>query len=831
MKFLIIGGVAAGASAAARLRRLDENAEIVLLERGKYVSYANCGLPYHLGGVIPRRESLLVASPEKFHDWYRIDVRTESEAISIDRAQKIVRVQRADGSAYDESYNRLLLATGSSPIPMRLPGSNDSRIHALWTVPDMDEIQQILASGAKRAVIVGAGFIGLETAENLRERGLKVTVVELAPQVLPTMDASMSTPIAQELVSAGISLRTGRKVTAFEHAGTALFAQLDDGEKLAADLVILSVGVRPNSELAAAAGLEVGPRGHVLVGADQRTSDPAIFAAGDVVEVFDPLTNGKTAIPLAGPASRQGRIAAENMVSGVSEALASTFADTRYPGSFGAAILKVGRLAAGSVGLTQRRLRQLEIPHKKICLHPAASASYYPGSAPLHVQLLFAEDGKILGAQIVGTKGTDKQIDVFTEAMRAGLTVFELATQEFAYAPPFLTAKAPANYAGMIASNVLKGLTKTIDAESFSAEGTSPENVQFLDMRQPEEFELGSIPGAKNLPLPELRDRLNELDPNQEYVTFCAVGLRGYLGERILRQRGFRVRNLTGGFASWKMAHPAPASLTPSASPEPRLEVPANPVSDAQTVPARELDVRGIPCPGPIVRLKKEMDALPDGAAIRLQAAATFLPDLKAWTRSNGHSIQNLFEEGDSLTALLQKKGAFSVSQTSSPTLTAAGTPAEESAAIVLFSNDLDRAMAALIIACGMASAGRKTGIFFTFWGLSVLRKNPAPPTRKSFVSRLFGWMLPKGSQKLSLSKMNFGGLGTAMMKTIMKSQNVAALPELIEQARALGVRFVACEMAMNVMGITRDELIEIDDVAGVASFVEMAKGGNTLFI
>lgn len=800
MKVMIVGGVAAGASAAARLRRLDETAEIILLERGAYISYANCGLPYHLGGVIPKRDSLLVMPEAKFKAWFNIDIRTQSEAVSIDRNTKSVTVRKSDGTEYTESYDKLLLATGSSPIVPSMPGSDDDRILPFWTIPNMDSIAGRVGQGAKNVVIVGAGFIGLETAENLAERGLNVTVVELMEQVLPTIDREMATPLAQELSSLGIALKLGCKVASFEKSGDTLSVVLDSGEKIPADLVVMSIGVKPNSELAKAAGLELGARGHIKVDEFMRTSDESIYAAGDAVEVFDPVTDGVTAIPLAGPANKQGRIAADNMAGGKS----------RYLGSIGTAVLKVGSLNAASVGLTERRIKQLGLDYEKIYLHPGSNASYYPGSNQLHIKLLFAPDGKILGAQIVGGKGVDKRIDTIAGAMRSRLTAAELGTLELAYAPPFNSAKDPVNFAGFIAENVLSGNSKVVHSDNI------PSEALLLDVREPAETELGVIPGSITIPLGKLRSRLNELDKSKEIVVLCQVGLRGYLAERILRQNGFNVRNLSGGYLTWKYFHPAPfvpAERTPVTA--------CRPVADC-----RELDVRALACPGPVVRLKNEMNALAPGESIKLLAPTSFSSDLLAWAKSSGNEVVNMEKKVDYLEAVVRKGGTSPAARDESPAVSAHG------AAIVLFSNDFDKAMAALIIACGMAASGAKVGIFFTFWGLSVLRKNPAPAVKKTLISRMFGWMLPRGASRLALSKMNMGGMGTLMMKQVMARENVLTLPELLAQARQLGVRFVACEMAMNVMGITREELVEVDDVAGVASFVEMAKNSNnTLFI
>ena len=794
MKTVIIGGVAAGASAAARLRRLDESMEIVLLERGDYISYANCGLPYHLGGVIPERDSLLVMPEKKFKAWFNLELRTKNEVIAVNRQAKNVTVRRADGSEYEESYDKLLLATGSSPVAPSLPGADDSRIHSLWTIPDMDALGALVKEGAENAVVVGGGFIGLEAAENLRERGLHVTVVQHSGHVLPSVDREMAYLLGAELAANGVDVRLNSKLSSFRKKGDSLFAVLSDGSELAADLVVMSIGVTPNSGLAKSAGLELGARGHIVVNERLQTSDPDIYAAGDAVEVVDRISGQKTAVPLAGPANKQGRIAADN-IAGRSSV---------YRGSWGASVIKIGALTAAGIGLTEAKLKQLGVVYHKIYTHPASNASYYPGGSQMHLKLMFAADGRILGAQAVGMKGVDKRLDVIGTAMQSGRTAPELAELELAYAPPFNSAKDPVNFLGMIAQNILDGTTHPAYADAL------PADALILDVREEAEYQAGAIPGAVNLPLGQLRSRLNELDRSREVIVHCQVGLRGYLAERILRQNGFSVRNLSGGYLTWKYTHatlPAPVVSTPVRNVPPEAS-------------GRTLDVRTLACPGPVVRLKTEMENLAAGETLRLFAAGSFAPDLEAWVRSSGNELLGMERKSDHLEAVLRKAGAGGTDHVP--------VSSGRSASIVLFSNDLDKAMAALIIACGMAVSGKKVGIFFTFWGLSVLRRNPAPAVRKNLLSRMFGWMLPRGASELSLSKMNMCGAGTAMMKHVMKEQNVTSLPELLKQARELGVRFVACEMAMNVMGITREELIEVDDVAGVASFAEMAKDGGS---
>jgi NADPH-dependent 2,4-dienoyl-CoA reductase/sulfur reductase-like enzyme/rhodanese-related sulfurtransferase len=549
MKILIVGGVAGGASAAARARRLSETATIIMFERGEHISFANCGLPYHIGKVIEDRNSLLLMTPEKFRARTNIDVRTLQEVTAIDRDRKVVTVHNLNsGETYEESYDTLILSTGSSPIRPTIPGADDPDVFPLWTIPDMDRIISRVQDGARRAVVVGAGFIGLEVAENLRERGLEVQVVELMPQVLPTLDKEMAQPLAAELTRHGIGLHLGRRVvelqrpTAEEVNGKAIHVKLDNGDELQADFVVLSIGVRPNSELAAAADLELAPRKGILVNAKMQTSDPSIYAVGDVVASRDLVYGDVAQIPLAGPANRQGRIAAETLFG----------RKTSYRGTLGTAVVKVFNQTAASSGWTERRLKEVAKAYHKIYLHPASNATYYPGAEMFTLKLLFDAEGRILGVQAVGGKGVDKRVDVIATAMRGGMTVYDLEELELAYAPPFGSAKDPVNFAGMVAANVLHGDTAVVHCDAI------PKDAVLLDVREPAEIEAGALPGAVKIPLGKLRERLGELPTDRLIVSYCRVGLRGYLAERILKENGIKAANLSGGWLTWKLFNPDP---------------------------------------------------------------------------------------------------------------------------------------------------------------------------------------------------------------------------------------------------------------------------------
>ncbi len=546
MKLVIVGGVAAGASAAARARRLDEKAEIVLFERGQFISFANCGLPYHIGKVIPHKRQLFVMPAAAFRARNRVDVRTLHEVTVIHRAEKKVTVRDLNsGRSYEESYDKLILATGATPIRPAIPGADDADVMQLWTISDMDRIIARVERGAKSAVVVGGGFVGLEVAENLRELGLEVTIVEMLPQVLPTLDKEMAQPLAKELRAAGVNLALGRRVVEIHRASTEetiesdLHVVLDDGTELATKFVVMCVGVRPNSELAEAAGLELSDRKGVIVNEYLQTSDPDIYAVGDVIAVRDLVTGETTQVPLAGPANRQGRIAADNILR----------RRRVYRGTLGTSVVKVFSKTAASAGITERRLKTLGKPYLKVYLHPYSHATYYPGAASMSMKLLFDRDGKILGIQIVGEKGVDKRVDVIATAMLAGMDVFQLEELELAYAPPYSAARDPVNVAGMLAANVLRGDTCLVYPDAI------PESAFILDVREPSEVSEGVIPGAEMIPLGHLRARLSELPKDRLIVTTCRVGLRGYLAERILRQNGFNAANLSGGLNTWKLYH------------------------------------------------------------------------------------------------------------------------------------------------------------------------------------------------------------------------------------------------------------------------------------
>lgn len=540
-KVLIVGGVAGGASAATRLRRLDEQAEIILFERGEHVSFANCGLPYYIGGVIEERGKLLVQTPESLERRFRIDVRTFSEVIAVHPDRRTVTVRSRDRGEYEETYDALVLSPGAKPVIPPIPGIGDvPNLYTLRNIADTDRIRQRATDPAvRRAVVVGGGFIGVEMAENLRELGLDVTLVEAAPQLLAPLDPEMARLVERELAGYGVTLRIGQAVTGFEAgAGGESAVVLANGEKMAADLILLAVGVRPDTGFLQGSGIVLGPRGHIAVDEHLRTNVPDVYAVGDAIETVDFVTGERTAVPLAGPANKQGRIAADN-IAGIPSV---------YRGVLGTAIVKAFELTAASTGLNEKTLKRLGRPYRTVTVHPGHHAGYYPGASPMTLKLLFGEDGQVLGAQAVGKAGVDKRIDVIAAVIRMKGTVDDLAELELSYAPPFSSAKDPVNMAGFLAQNVLAGLTDVIGFDEL--ERRDPDRVMLVDVRNPAECGGGMVEGAVNIPLDELRDRLGEIDRDKEVWVYCQVGLRGYLANRILAQHGFRVKNVTGGWRS-----------------------------------------------------------------------------------------------------------------------------------------------------------------------------------------------------------------------------------------------------------------------------------------
>jgi len=538
-KVLVVGGVAGGATAAARLRRLDEHAQIIVFERGDYISFANCGLPYYIGDVITEEENLTLQTPESFKRRFNIDVRTRSEVTKINRDKKTVEVKDAGGKVYEESYDYLILSPGAAPLVPPIEGINAEGVFTLRNIPDTYRIKNyVLQNNPKSAVVVGAGYIGIEMAENLHLLGLDVSIVELSDHIIQPLDFDMAADVHRHILSKGIALYLNCGVTGLYFQNGTYEVRLSDGNSIYTDMVILAVGVKPESRLAKDAGLKLGIRDCIVTDNHMRTSDPFIYAVGDAVETVDVVTGNKVFVPLASPANRQGRIAADNIAG----------RDSIYGGTLGTAILKVFDMTVAAAGCNEKTLMAAGIDYEKSFTFSASNASYYPGATYMTIKLLFEKKGgKILGAQITGYKGVDKRIDVIATAIKAGMNVFDLTNLELSYAPPFGSAKDPVNMAGYVASNIINGDMKIF--HWHDVKNLDLDNVTILDVRTKAEFSKGTITGAINIPLDDLRERMSQLDPQKPVYVFCQIGLRGYIASRILIQNGFEnVYNLSGGY-------------------------------------------------------------------------------------------------------------------------------------------------------------------------------------------------------------------------------------------------------------------------------------------
>lgn len=815
-KYLIVGGVAGGATAAARIRRLTEDAEIILFEKGAYISYANCGLPYYIGGVIEERDRLFVQTPEAFGKRFNIDVRTRSEVIAIHPEKKQVTVRSAEGKEYTENYDKLLLSPGASPVVPPLPGIQSEGIFTLRNVDDTDRIKAYMtAHQVRRTVIVGGGFIGLEMAENLKHAGSQVAVVEMAPQVMGPIDYSMAALVHQHLQQQDVKLYLEQAVERFSREGDELTVYFKSGISLKADMVLLSIGVRAETRLAQEAGLKLGEMRGIWVDAYLQTSDADIYAVGDAIEYPHPITGKPWLNFLAGPANRQARIVADNMVLGNR---------IHYEGAIGTSIAKVFDLTVASTGLPAKRLKQMGIPYLSATIHNGSHAGYYPGSLQMDIKITFSPtDGKLYGAQIVGYDGVDTRIDQYALAIKQGATVEQLTRLEHAYAPPFSSAKDPVAISGYVAGNILSGkMTPLYWREMQQADKSQ---VTLVDVRTPDEYALGTIPGAINIPLDDLRERLADIPENKPVYLFCGVGLRGYLASNILKSKGYPdVRNLIGGLKTYNAATAT-------------IKTPEGFVCDTTThaCPASscrcdksiiKVDACGIQCPGPILKLKQAMDVLAVGQQLEVRATdAGFPRDAEAWCRTTGHKFLGKRAEGGIQIVEIEKAAPQVVEATQPQT-------SEQGKTLILFSDDLDKTLATFVLANGAAATGKNVSIFFTFWGLNAIKKVRKPKVKKDIFGRMFGWMLPADSTQLALSKMNMLGIGSKMMRYLMRKKGVDSLETLRQQAIDQGVEFIACQMSMDVMGIKREELLDNVTVGGVASYMERAEQANVnLFI
>lgn len=822
-KYLIVGGVAGGATTAARLRRLDEEAEIIVFERGQHISYANCGLPYYIGGKIDDRDKLFVQTPESFGQRFNLDVRVENEVLAIDRKNKKVKVRDLNESqVYEENYDKLILSPGANPIRPPIPGIDMDAIFTLRNVADTDRIKNFIDNkDPKRAVIVGAGFIGLEMAENLHELGIYTTIVEMAEQVMQPIDYEMAAEVHQHLKIKDVEFYLKDGVKAFKEKDGMIQTILDSNREIDADMVILSVGVKPESKLAREADLAVGDSGGIVVNSHLQTDDQDIYAIGDAIEFKNPIIDKKMTTYLAGPANRQGRLCADNIIKGNKR---------EYSGTVGTSIAKVFDLTVASTGLAEKTLREEKIDYEATITHSGSHAGYYPGSKPMTIKINYSpEDGKLFGAQIVGYEGVDKRIDLIAATLKSGGTIYDLQQIEQGYAPPYSSAKDPVNIAGYAAENVVEGVIDVV--HWHDVKNIDYKDTYLLDVREKEEYKMGAISGAENIPLDELRDNLEKIPQNKKIYVYCAVGLRGYMASRILLQNGFdRVYNLTGGIKTYNFATEKQSNedifdqeyIGKDDDFHRKLDKEPAKFDASQMV---EVDACGLQCPGPIMRLKDEIDKVNPGDVIKIEASDPgFYNDAKSWVNMTGNELLDIKSESGVITAEIRKQGKKTVEQ--QHTLTGNGNT------LIVFSNNLDKAIASFIIANGAAASGKDVTMFFTFWGLTILKKDNKIKTKKGFMGRLFDKFLPKNSKSLDLSQMSMFGIGKKFIRFRMKQKNVDSLEKMIESARKNGVRMIACQMSMDLMGIKKEELVDGVEIGGVANYLEASdNANNNLFI
>ena len=735
-RVVIVGGVAGGASAAARLRRLNGDLEIIIFEKGSYVSFANCGLPYHIGEVIQNRESLLLQTPESLKARFNIDVRVNSEVIEVNSSEKKIKVKMDDGREMDEKFDFLILAPGAKPLVPNIKGIENSKILTLRNMNDMDKIKEKLGSkNIKRAVVVGGGYVGVETAENISHLGITTTLIEAAPNILAPFDGEMVNILEYEIVNNGINLMTGEKVIEFREKNRGIEIILESNKVVETDIVILAIGVIPDTKFLSNSGVLLGEKGHILVNDKLETNIPGIYAVGDAILVKNYITNESSAIPLAGPANRQGRIVAGNIEN----------RNEKYKGSLGTAIIKVFGLTGASTGLNERAVKRLNISYERIYLHPNDHASYYPGATPISIKLIYEKgSGKILGAQVIGIKGVDKFIDVIATTIKFGGKLEDLAELELAYAPPFSSAKSPINMAGFVGLNLEEGLVEQIVMEDLKNYDKNKQII--LDVREEVEVATGKIDNSINIPLSELRKRFIELPKDKEILIYCAVGLRGYIASRFLLQNGYRVKNIAGGIKSKiKDIHFIDKSNN------------QNKIESASIIEGEYLDLSGLSCLGPLVKIKERIDNLKEEEILKVKVSDPgFYNDIQSWCKTTKNSLLSLEKKNGYIFATLKKSG---VTKNNDNKII----ETKDGVTIVVFSGDLDKAIAAFIIANGALAMGKKVTMFFTFWGLSILKRKNLE--KKSWIEKMFAMMLPKNSNQLPISKMNFFGIGAKLIR------------------------------------------------------------------
>lgn len=823
-KIIIVGGVAGGASTAARLRRLDEDVEIVMFEKGEYISFANCGLPYYIGDFIKDRQKLIVQTVEEMSAKFKLDIRNLSEVIKIDTENKTVTIKNhRDNSEYEETFDTLVLSPGAKPIKPKIPGIDECKnLFTLRNIPDTDKIKSYICDNKpKKAVIIGAGFIGLEMAENLKNLGIDVTIIEASNQVMAPIDIEMAHIVHEVLIDNGVKLYLSDGAKEFIDGGTKVI--LNSGRQIEADMIILSIGVAPETAIAKEAGIKVNERGAIIVDNHMRTSIADIYALGDAAEVIDYVSKEPVMIPLAWPANRQGRIVADNICD----------KDSIYKGSLGSSVAKIFDYTVAQAGNNEKTLKRLGADYKAIHIHPGSHAGYYNGSFPIAIKMLFdPKSGKIYGAQAVGMEGVEKRVDVLATAIKGDFTVYDLQDIEVCYAPPYNSAKDPVNMLGYCASNIMEESVDTI--QYYEVDELNEDDSVIVDVREEFELALGKFKNAINIPLPKLRDRLNEIPKDKNIYVTCQVGLRGYIATRILKAYGYNAKNIDGGMKTYlfvKNAEKAIANqnLNDTISKNEEAAITGDDNMNDKISANVTLDACGLQCPGPIKRVFEETSKMKEGDILEVRASDPgFRKDIKAWCeRTDNTLIKSEFDKQNKNFVAVIKKGNGETKKDNKMM-----TKSKDGATLVVFSGDLDKAIASFIIATGAASMGKIVTMFFTFWGLNILKRKEKVTVAKNKIEKMFDVMLPSNTGKLPLSNMNMMGMGPAMIKKIMKNNNVDDLDTLIENAISMGVKVIACSMSMDLMGIKKEELLDGVEIGGVATYLgKTDDSGLNLFI
>lgn len=786
-RIVIIGGVAGGATAAARIMRLNEITNVKVIERSPDVSFANCGLPYYIGGEIKDRSRLALQTPESLSKSLGIEVLTNSNVTKINKETKEVVYTKMNGETMTLPYDKLILSPGASPIKPKLQGIDDPRVVTLRNLQDMDKIVNYVKNlNCKRVAVIGAGFIGLEMVEQLHRLNKTVTLIEKSPTVLPQADEEMGKSLSAPLIENGIQLITGDGLLHFETSSNqAIKVQLESGKSVEVDLVILSIGVLPDSQLAKQAGLSLNSRGYIVVDEFMRTSDPSIYAVGDVIETTDLVFPERRAtVALGNIANMQARIAADHIVTGKS---------IPYSGSLGTSIVRVFDTVLALTGWNEKRLKAAKIPYETTIITDNNHASYYPGALPITLKLIYdPTSGRIYGAQAYGVDGVDKRIDAIAVAITGKLTVDDLSLTQLCYSPPFGSARDVVNIAGLAARNSREGFMKP----AYSITNLPP-GVTLVDVRPKEVAAIHPIPNSINIPSSEIAARAHELDRTVEYRTVCNLGKTSYFAHRHFVQAGFKSTSVVGGMKIHSQDLPVAPVAPVSHS--------AGSTSAAAAVTRVVLDCSGLACPGPLLKMKDALNELPANSTLHVIATdAGFKADVKAFASANGLTLSNLTTDKGVIRAELTRGSGVSGSgSAASPVTATTSSIGPGGATIVLFSQDYDKAIAAFIIGNGAKAMGGDVTIFCTFWGLNALRHPHRKPTKpKSLIDNMFATMMPKGISHLPLSNMNFGGAGSMMLKDVMKTKNLPNLPDLLETAKKQGIRIVACTMSMDAMGI-----------------------------